>query len=133
MSDSMHANATTLKKMYTHLIENHIDQFLGCWDERTTFQVFGKSALAGKFTKQSFGKDFFELAKRLSNDTYKIELHDVMATDLHGTALATVSVMRNNQKIEFRTVHVWRFDQGKPIAGYEYTRDLYQFDTAWES
>jgi len=33
--------------------------------------------------------------------------------------------------MEYRSVQVWRFDNGLPIAGYEYLRDQDQFEQIW--
>jgi ketosteroid isomerase-like protein len=46
--------------------------------------------------------------------------------------LATDKLTRNGKTLEYRTVHVWRIENGKPVAWYEYPRDLYQYDAIWE-
>ena len=89
------------------------------------------SKLAGKYTKANFAQDFAMKLQELSGGTLKIEVHDILASDLHATVLATDRLIREGKTIELRTVHVWRFEAGKPIAWYEYPRDLYQFDAIW--
>ena len=96
-----------------------------------TFQVPGKSPLAGKFTKANFIDGFAKKLAELSNNTYKLEVHDILAGDLHATVLGSVKVMTQGKSVELRTVHVWRFGEGRPLAWYEYPRDLYQFDATW--
>ncbi len=117
--------------MYSHFVEGDFQAMLADCDDAVTFQVAGKSPLAGKFTKANFESAFGSKLKELSNGTFSFEVHDVMASDLHGTVLATCKIMGKEKMLELRTVHVWRFQNGKPVAGYEYTRDLYQFDAAW--
>jgi len=99
--------------------------------EHATFQVYGKSPLAGKYTRASFVSDFAKKLRTLSHETYHFNVHDVLASDLHGTVLASVKITSHEKTVELRMVHVWRFENSVPIAGYEYTRDLYQFDAAW--
>jgi hypothetical protein len=46
--------------------------------------------------------------------------------------LASDHLVKNGKTILLRTVHVWRFEHGKPIAWYEYPRDLYAFDEVFQ-
>ena len=129
---SNHPNAVLLSKIYADFTEGHFERMLASLGENVTFQVSGKSALAGKFTKATFVDGFAKKLSTLSGGTFSFSVHDVLASDLHGTVLATVKLTSHGKTVELRTVHVWRFENGTPIAGYEYTRDLYQFDAAWE-
>lgn len=101
-----------------------------CSDD-VTFQIAGKSRLAGKYTKATVGTELFAKIQELSGDTYKLEIHDIMASDQHGLVLTTDSVVRNGTRHEYRSVHVWRIQKGKLLAWYEYPRDLYQYDAIW--
>jgi ketosteroid isomerase-like protein len=67
----------------------------------------------------------------LSNGSLKMEIHDIFANDRHGVVLVTDHFTRKGEPIQLRLVHVWRFENGKPVAWYEYARDLYQFDAIW--
>lgn len=126
-----HPNAILLKKMYGNLVECNYPAFLADCADHFTFQVAGKSPLAGKFTKETFVDGFAKKLQTISGGTFKLEVHDILAGDTHATILASTKVTRGDKTTELRTVHVWRFDQGKPIAGYEYPRDLYAFDALW--
>ncbi len=126
-----HPNAALLAKVYSAYSEGQYQTLLDACSEKMTFQVAGKSPLAGKYTKENFVSGFAQKMAELSQGTYHLDVHDIIASDLHATVLGTSQVTRNGKKTELRTVHVWRFDQGKPVAWYEYPRDLYQFDAVW--
>lgn len=126
-----HPNTEIFEKIYAHIQENQFEKALSLLPENVTFQVAGKSKLAGKFTKENFLSGYAAQLKELSQSTYQFQLHDILVSDLHATILATVKVSTHGKPVELRTVHVWRIDHGKPIAGYEYPRDLYQFDATW--
>ncbi len=126
-----HPNATLLEKLYQDFSKGDLQAVLTACGDQITFQVPGKSKLAGKYTKANFGQDFVMKLHELSGGTLKIEVHDILVSDLHATVLATERLMKDGKTIELRTVHVWRFEAGKPIAWYEYPRDLYQFDAIW--
>jgi ketosteroid isomerase-like protein len=126
-----HPNAVFLSKLYAHFSEGNFEGMLAMLPENITFQVAGKSPLAGKFTKTNFVDGFAKKLASLSNHSYQFQAHDVLASDLHGTVLGTVKLTLQGKPLELRMVHVWRFEKGTPVAGYEYTRDLYAFDSAF--
>ena len=122
-------HAEGLKQFYSHFTEGNIQKALEVCAEAMTFQVPGKSLIAGKYTRASFG-DFINKLKDLTQGTYQTHVHDILVSDLHGTMLGTEKFTANGKAHEFRIVHVWRFENGKPFAGYLYERDLYGFDAA---
>ena len=126
-----HPNALLLEKLYADFAKGDLTAVLAACADNVTFQVPGKSRLAGKYTKETFASEFVPKLMDLSGGTLKTEIHDVLASDRHGLVLTTESLTRGGQKVEFRTVHVWRIENGKPVAWYEYPRDLYQFDAIW--
>ncbi len=126
-----HANAKVLEKLYQDFSKGDLKSVLSACADQVTFQVAGKSRLAGKYTKADFESGFVSKLMELSGGTLKIEVHDILASDRHGVVLATDTLTRNGKTLEYRTVHVWRFEKGLPVAWYEYPRDLYQYDTIW--
>src|SRR4051812_48902542 len=126
-----HPHAQALELLYSDFTRGDYAAMLSHCAEQVTFQVPGKSRLAGKYTKANFVQDFATRLRELSGGTYQLEVHDILASDQHGIVLGTNRVTRSGKVIEFRGVHVWRFENGKPVAGYEYPRDLYQFDQIW--
>jgi uncharacterized protein len=126
-----HPNATLLEKLYADFSKGDIAAMLAVCSDQMTFQVPGKSKLAGRYTQSGFAQDYAAKLAELSGGTFKFEVHDILASDQHAAVLATDRLMRAGKTIEFRTVHIWRFEGGKPVAWYEYPRDLYQYDTIW--
>ncbi len=126
-----HPHALVLTQVYSNFVAGHFDQMLELCAPQVTFQLAGKSPLAGKYTRETFAKDYASKLKPLTAGSYHFDIHDILASDLHATVLATIKVTAQGKNHEFRTVHVWRFENGKPLAGYEYARDLYAFDAAF--
>jgi uncharacterized protein len=127
----IHPNAAVLQKIYTDFSKQDFQAMLSHCDEKVTFQISGKSSLCGKFDKSSFVPGFATKLMELSGGTFQLEVHDILASDRHAVALATESLMRDGKKVEYRMAHVWRIENGKPVAWYSYPRDLYQFDAIW--
>lgn len=111
--------------------EGNFERVLEACGDGVTFQIPGKSTLAGKYTESDFVSHLSKKFTELSGGTYRFTAHDILVSDLHATVLGTASIMKNGKKEEYRTVHVMRLDKGRPIAWYEYPRDLYAFDSLW--
>ncbi|MBC7691224.1 MAG: nuclear transport factor 2 family protein [Methylotenera sp.] len=126
-----HPHALVLEKIYADFAKGDIKSILAACSEKMTFQVSGKSRLAGKFDRSNFEKDFALKLMELSGGTFKMEVHDILASDQHAVVLASDHLIRDGKETMYRTAHVWRFEGGKPVAWYEYPRDLYQFDAIW--
>lgn len=123
-------HATAMKEFYTAFSKGDHDAALKVCADSFSFQVPGEGKLAGKYTRANFAELGMKL-RELSGGTFNHEVHDILASDLHATVLGTYKLVRDGKTVELRTVHVWRFEGGKPLAGYEYPRDLYQYDAIW--
>jgi ketosteroid isomerase-like protein len=132
MQTPTHPNSELLSRLYRDLREGNVAGITAVCDEKLTFQVPGKSPLAGKYTRETLG-EFLSRLSRLSRESYSFEVHDILSSDLHSTVILTEKLLGSGgAPVEMRAVHVWRFGGGgKPLAGYLYPRDLYAFDEAW--
>lgn len=126
-----HPNVKVLEKLYADFERGDLAAVLAACDEKITFQVAGKSRLAGKYTKETFGPGFAQKLQELSHGTLKVEVHDILASDRHAVVLASDHLEWRGEKVQLRTAHVWRFENGRPVAWYEYPRDLYLYDQVW--
>ena len=127
-----HPHAEVLSRVYSDLIAGDYAKAVEACATGFSFQIAGKSALAGKYDRETFASSYPSRLKALTDGTYRFDLHEILVSDLHATVLATVKASVRGKNHEFRVVHVWRFEGGKPLAGYEYARDLYAFDHAFE-
>lgn len=127
-----HPNAELLKTLYTNFSKGDLPAVLSACDNTIRFEIPGHSMLAGKYSKETFPQ-FAAKIFELSSGTFKTDIHELFASDRHAIVLATDSLTRGGKSYEYRTVHVWRFEGNKPIAFYEYPRDLYAFDEIWRA
>lgn len=126
-----HPHIALLETFYNHFGKKDWTAVLSVCSDSVTFQIPGKSRLAGKYTKDTFVQGLAQQLEDLSQGTFQLDVHDILASNLHATVLGTMRITRNGKTSELRTVQVWRFEEGKPVAWYEYPRDLYQYDLLW--
>lgn len=120
-----------LQKLYADFAKGDIPAVLTACADNMTFQVAGKSKVAGKFTKADFAEKFLAPMMEMSGGTLQVEVHDILVSERHAVVLVSDHLTRKGEKIQLRAAHVWRFENGKPVAWYEYPRDLYQYDATW--
>lgn len=126
-----HPHVLILEKIYADFGKGDLQAVLAACADEMTFQVPGKSALAGKYTRATFPTFAMKL-KELSGGTAQTEVHDILASEQHAVVLCSDRLQRAGKTLEYRTAHIWRFQAGKPVAWYEYPRDLYAFDDIWK-
>jgi len=97
---------------------------------KLSFEIKGKTLLSGKHDRAQFAGLITKM-KELSGGTFQSEIHDLLVSDRHAMILATHKLTRGGAALEYRSVQVWRFEDGLPIAGYEYLRDHEQFQQIW--
>lgn len=125
-------NETNLKRrqrIYSRLSEKDGAGALALCSKDITFQLAGKSSVSGKRQGQGIQTEW--LNRIWAEPSFRFEVHDILASDRHGIVLASSYVSRNGKETQMRLVHVWRIEEGSPVAWYEYPRDLYQFDALW--
>jgi ketosteroid isomerase-like protein len=126
-----HPHVLLLEKLYADFNQGQFQKVLDACADSITFQVPGKSKLAGKYTKANFVSGLVTQLGELSGGSFQLEVHDILASDVHAAVLGMEKITRDGKTIEYRLVQVWRFENGKPVAWYQYPRDLYQYDAAW--
>ena len=128
----MNAHETILKKFYAALAKLEFKGILADAALNVTFQIPGKGKLAGKYDAKTFESELGVKMRELGGEHFNFEMHELMTSDRHAMVLGTVKLTRKGKALEYRTAHIWRIEDGKPLAGYEYPRDLYQYDMIWE-
>jgi ketosteroid isomerase-like protein len=121
-------NVTRIESMYECFSRGDFDGMMELVAPNATFELKGKSPLAGKYTREKFGTEWKAKIEAYGKGSFQMDVHDVLASDRHGLVLGTVTWKLNGKSTQLRTVHVWRIENGVPVAGYEYPRDLYALD-----
>lgn len=88
----------------------------------------GRGPLAGDYKGMDEVLGSFAKTFELTAGTFSVELHDVLANDEHGVALATVRGERNGKKLEDNYTHVVHFRDGKVAESWILQWDLYAAD-----
>jgi ketosteroid isomerase-like protein len=126
------ANVAALRRGYEAFQAGNLDLLRDeLFDENIVWHVPGRNQLAGDFrgipaVLESFGRNFEE-----TGGTFKVELHDVLGSDDHAVALATVSAERNGKSLKEPYAHVCHFRDGKLSEAWILDFDQHAVDEFW--
>jgi ketosteroid isomerase-like protein len=95
------------------------------------WHVPGTSPISGDYSGQDEVFGFFAKLVELSGGTLKLEIHDVLANDEHGTALVTTTAEREGRSLSDHTVHVFHLEDGKIVEFWGHAGDQYTTDEFW--
>ncbi|MEN9722452.1 MAG: hypothetical protein RJB38_438 [Pseudomonadota bacterium] len=121
---------TSIKRLYELWQTGEVAAIEREFSPKLTFEIKGNTLLSGKHDRAQFAGLMTKM-KELSGGTFRSEIHDMLVSDRHAMVLGTYKLSRGGVAFEYRSVQVWRFENGLPIAGYEYLRDHDQFHQIW--
>jgi ketosteroid isomerase-like protein len=98
----------------------------------TVWHILGHSSLAGDYKGKEAVFGFFKQLMERTNSTFRLEVHDILANDHHGTSLVTERAERNGKKLESRAVHVTHPDsEGRIKEFWAFQEDQAATDEFW--
>ena len=100
-------------------------------DPAITYHVPGRSPVSGDYsgTEQVLG--FFANLFQLTNGTFQVQLHDVVAGDEHAVSLFTATGERDGRSLDVRSVIVWHARNDRLTEAWLFTEDQYTTDAFW--
>ena len=64
----------------------------------------------------------------VTGGTFRLDIHDVLANDAHGTVLVTAHAERDGQPISVREVNIWHLADGKTTEFWSFPEDSVAID-----
>ena len=128
-----HPNRDLIQRAYDAFNRGDIPTVLGILDKGIRWHVPGQSPLSGDYIGHEQVLGFFQKSMELSGGTLRIELHDIVASDMVVFVLCTVSATRSGQHAGFLEVHVWRVFDCRAVEFREFQGDENTENKFWLS
>ncbi|MGI8793379.1 MAG: nuclear transport factor 2 family protein [Acidimicrobiales bacterium] len=126
-----HPNADLVRALFSAFEKGNIDAIQSRLSARVVWHTPGDSILSGTFT----GRDEVvrQLARnsQLTNETFRLEVLDVMAGDDHAAAVFNATAKRDGRILDLEHALLFRIEQGKITSVWSAPLDLEAFDTFW--
>lgn len=126
-----HPNEQVLRKGYEAVAQGDFAAAAETLAEDVVFHVPGAGLISGEYRGRDAVFEFFAKSQQLSGGTFRIELHDVAATDEHAIALQINRAERNGKTLEARVVGVYHVRAGKASEAWFLTDTQDENDEFW--
>ena len=81
--------------------------------------ISGRNVISGSYNGQEETFAFFGKLMELTDMTFSVGVHDLLASDDHVVVLAQESASRNGKSLESDDVHVWHVANAKAVEFWE--------------
>ena len=123
-----HPNEDLLRKGYAAFAEGDLETVMGLFADDIKWHVPGRNPLAGDYSGKEEVGAFFSRFMELTNGTFRIDVHDVLANDDHGVALIHSTAQREGKSLDSNDVHVWHISDGRATEHWIHPGDQYAAD-----
>ena len=126
-----HPNAALLKKGYEAFAKGDMATLTQLFAEDVAWHLPGNNPLSGEHKGRDAVFAVFAKVGQISGDTFKIDLHDVVANDEHAVALQRVTGSRQGKRLDALNAEVYHVKNGRITEWWSFTNDPDQEDAFW--
>jgi uncharacterized protein len=123
-----HPNVARIKDGYAAFAKGDFAVLNDLFAEDLLWHVGGRSQLTGDYSGREAVYGFFGKLMEISEGTFHIDLHKVLADDEHGVALATTTGSRGGRSMAVYAAHVFHLRDGKVTEFWDGSTDQYAID-----
>jgi ketosteroid isomerase-like protein len=118
-----HPNEDRMRKGYEAFAAGDFAALGELLDDNVVWHTPGNSFLSGDYEGKAAVFEFFGKLMEATGGTFRLELHDVLANDEHGVALAVATGQREGKSLEDRQVQVFHLRGGKVTESWNHPGD----------
>jgi ketosteroid isomerase-like protein len=126
-----HPNAELFRRGYTAFQAGDLETVRSLFAPEIEWTIPGRSRFSGVHRGTDDVINLFVQQFQETNGTFRVDVHDILANDEHGVALATVSGERNGKKLSDRYTHVVHIKDGKLTESWILNENADAVDDFW--
>jgi uncharacterized protein len=123
-----HPNEDLLRRGYAAFATGDLDAVFGLLADDMVWHNGGNNQVAGDFRGHEAIMGFFGKLIEVTGGTFRLDIHDVLANDTHGTVLLTAHAERDGQAMSVREVNIWHLADGKATEFWVFPEDSAELD-----
>jgi ketosteroid isomerase-like protein len=128
----MAANAAVVRALFDAFAQRDLAAILAVVPDDVVWHFPGRRGrLAGAHRGRDAVLRFLASVAELTGGTFRLDLHDVTASDTHAVALFRGHGTREGRTLDNPTALVFRIDAGRIAEIREFVWDLYEVDEFW--
>lgn len=107
-----HTNEDTLRGLYDAFGRGDVPAVLAHLTDDVRYHVTGRSQVSGDYAGKSEVVGFVGKLMELSGGTFRVQVLDILANDVHGVVLTRETAQHDGSVLENHAVHVWDMTEG---------------------
>lgn len=124
-----HPNIERLRNGYAAFGQGDFEALNDLFAEDVLWHVGGRNPLAGDYRGRDAVYGFFRRLMEVTEGTFRIDLHALLADAEHGVALTVVSGSRDGKTITTNGAHVFHLRDGVVTEFWDASTDQYASDS----
>ena len=125
---SSQENETQLRRGYNAFNAGDMATLTEVFSPDAVWHVPGRNPLSGEKRGRDAVFAYFGKLGELSNGTFHVDLHDIVANERHLVGVQTDTAERAGKKLNARAVLLFHMEGGKITEGWENFEDQYAVD-----
>jgi len=126
-----HPDAELIRSGYEAFGRGDIPAVLASFADDIVWHVGGRNLVSGDYHGHDGVIAFFTKLMEVSGGTFKLDVHDITASDGHVMAIVDLMAERDGRPYEGNGVHVWHLADGKVAEFRAIAVDPYADDEFW--
>jgi hypothetical protein len=122
-----------IRRGYAAFASGDMDTLNEIFADDIEWTLPGRSRIAGTRKGKAEVFDFFGQLASISENTFSLELVDLMGSDDHVVALTRESAHRGDLRLDIDATHIWRVRDGKIVSFAAQVSDQYADDEFYGS
>ena len=124
-------NADLVRSGYEAFSKGDLETVSKLFASEIRWHIPGRSPIAGTYTGHDEVFGFFATLVQETGGTFKVDVHDLLASDDHVVVLAKESAERAGRSLDSNEVHVWHIEDGLATEFWGCPVDAYAADEFW--
>lgn len=129
---SAETDAEALRSGYEAFAKGDMDAVAKLFSPDIRWNIGGKSEISGTYEGHEAVFAFFGRLMELTEGTFQVEIHDLLASDDHVVVLVRESATRGDKHLDSNEVHVWHLDDGIATEYWGIPQDQYKVDAFFQ-
>jgi uncharacterized protein len=124
-------NADRIRSGYKAFSAGDLDTVAKLFAPGIRWHIAGKSPLSGTYTGHDEVFGFFGKLVEETGGSFRIDIHDLLATDDHVVVLAHEAASRGDRQLEMNEAHIWHVADGLATEFWGLPMDQHAADAFW--
>jgi ketosteroid isomerase-like protein len=126
-----HPNEDLVRRGYVAFGTGDFATLRDLFADDVAWHVGGRSPITGDYKGKNEVLGFFAQLAERAGGTFRVDVHDVLANDVHVVALVTLTAERAGKTLNDEGTQVYQVQGGKVTESWFHPSDQYASDEFW--